>query len=217
MRDLAQSVEVLRFGPFEVDLRSQELRRRGIRIRLRGQSFDVLATLLSRPGEWSPAKSCNGKLWPAESFGDFEHGLNAAVNRLREALSDSADQPRFIETLPRRGYRFVAPVERVGLGSAPTPLAQAESSIQFEEAHSPGAETATSTQSFSIGPVHRAKEGRNERRFVIALASLLLLLCAGAFLFQHLKQKGRSAHSSSMGSPASTPNASDTAKREDPQ
>jgi Tol biopolymer transport system component/DNA-binding winged helix-turn-helix (wHTH) protein len=193
MRDLAQSVEVLRFGPFEVDLRSQELRRRGIRIRLRGQSFDVLATLLSRPGELVTREELQRKLWPAESFGDFEHGLNAAVNRLREALSDSADQPRFIETLPRRGYRFVAPVERVGLGSAPTPLAQAESSIQFEEAHSPGAETATSTQSFSIGPVHRAKEGRNERRFVIALASLLLLLCAGAFLFQHLKQKGRSA------------------------
>ena len=92
VRDLAQSVEVLRFGPFEVDLRSQELRRRGIRIRLRGQSFDVLATLLSRPGELVTREELQGKLWPSESFGDFEHGLNAAVNRLREALSDSADQ-----------------------------------------------------------------------------------------------------------------------------
>jgi Tol biopolymer transport system component/DNA-binding winged helix-turn-helix (wHTH) protein len=196
MRDLAQSAELFRFGPFEVDLRSQELRREGIRIRLPGQSFQVLATLLSRPGELVTREDLQGKLWPAESFGDFEHGLNAAVNRLREALGDSAEQPRFIETLPRRGYRFIASVERNGLGSATTPLeetAPGESAIQFEEAHPPGAETATSTQSFSIGAVHRAKEGRNERRFVIALASLLLLLCAGAFFFQYLRQKRRSA------------------------
>src|SRR6201985_1257931 len=122
VRDLAQSAEIFRFGPFEVDLRSQELRREGIRIRLPGQSFQVLETLLSRPGELVTREELRRKLWRVESFGDFEHGLNAAVNRLREALGDSADQPRFIETLPRRGYRFISPIGRNGGGSAKTPL-----------------------------------------------------------------------------------------------
>jgi TolB-like protein/DNA-binding winged helix-turn-helix (wHTH) protein/Tfp pilus assembly protein PilF len=149
MRDLAQSVEVLRFGPFEVDLRSQELRRRGIRIRLRGQSFDVLATLLSRPGELVTREELQRKLWPAESFGDFEHGLNAAVNRLREALSDSADQPRFIETLPRRGYRFVAPVERDRFGGPKSPLCT--SGVPVESSTSPAVPDAERTSTHGIG------------------------------------------------------------------
>ncbi|MGI8771833.1 MAG: winged helix-turn-helix domain-containing protein [Acidobacteriaceae bacterium] len=108
---MAQSAEVFRFGPFEVDLGSQELRRGSIRIRLPGQSFRVLATLLERQGEVVSREELQRRLWPAESFGDFEHGLNAAVNRVRDALGDSADQPQYIETLPRRGYRFIASTE----------------------------------------------------------------------------------------------------------
>jgi Tol biopolymer transport system component/DNA-binding winged helix-turn-helix (wHTH) protein len=102
---------VIRFGVFEADLRSAELRKQGMRIRLPGQSFQVLQTLLSKPGELVTREELQQKLWPGDSFGDFEHGLNAAVNRVREALGDSAENPRFVETLPRRGYRFIAPVE----------------------------------------------------------------------------------------------------------
>ncbi len=105
-----QSSRVIRFGVFEVDLHTTELRKQGVRIRLPLQSFQVLEALLRQPGELVTRKELKEKLWPADSFGDFEHGLNAAVNRVREALGDSSDNPRFVETLPRRGYRFLAPI-----------------------------------------------------------------------------------------------------------
>jgi Tol biopolymer transport system component/DNA-binding winged helix-turn-helix (wHTH) protein len=101
---------VIRFGIFEVDLRAGELRRNGTKIRLQDQPFQVLALLLAKPGELVTREELQGKLWPADTFVDFDHGLNAAVKRLRDALDDSADNPRFIETLARRGYRFIAPV-----------------------------------------------------------------------------------------------------------
>jgi len=105
-----KTTRVVRFGVFEVDLQTAELRKQGVRIRLPGQSFQVLEALLLRPGELVTREELRQKLWPADTFGDFEHGLNAAVNRVREALGDSSDNPRFVETLPRRGYRFIAPV-----------------------------------------------------------------------------------------------------------
>ena len=98
------------FGPFQLDLRTGELRKGGIGINLPDQPFQVLKTLLERPGELVTREELRQRLWSAETFVDFEHGLNAAVRRLRDALGDSADVPRFIETLPRRGYRFIAPV-----------------------------------------------------------------------------------------------------------
>jgi DNA-binding winged helix-turn-helix (wHTH) protein len=101
---------VVRFGIFEADLRAGGLRRNGARIRLQEQPFQVLALLLAKPGELVTREELQSKLWPADTFVDFEHGLNAAVKRLRDALGDSADNPRFIETLARRGYRFIAPV-----------------------------------------------------------------------------------------------------------
>ena len=103
--------EVIRFGVFEVDLRTGELRRHGLRVRLPSQSFQVLQLLLEHPGGMVSREELREKLWPANTFVDFDHGVNAAVKRLREALGDSADNPRFVETLPRRGYRFIAPVE----------------------------------------------------------------------------------------------------------
>lgn len=101
----------VRFGPFTVDLHTHEVRKNGARIRLVGQPFDILAVLLSRPGELVTREELRSRLWSGDTFVDFDHGLNAAVNKLREALCDSADAPRFVETLPRRGYRFIAPVE----------------------------------------------------------------------------------------------------------
>src|SRR3984893_12412753 len=99
-----------KFGTFEVDLRARELRKGGIRIRLQDQPFEILAMMLDHPGEVVTREALSQRLWPAGTFVDFEHSLNAAVKRLRAALGDDADQPRYIETLARRGYRFVAPV-----------------------------------------------------------------------------------------------------------
>ena len=103
----------VRFGIFEVDLCAGELRKGGVKIKLYGQPFNVLATLLERPGQVVTREELQQKLWASDTFVDFEHGLNKAINKLREALGDDADNPRFIETLPRRGYRFLVPVESV--------------------------------------------------------------------------------------------------------
>jgi len=106
------SGRILRFGPFEVDVRTGELRKHGLKIRLQEQPFEILIMLLERPGALITREEVRQKLWPADTFVDFDHGLNNAVNRLREALGDSAETPRFIETLPRKGYRFLASVNR---------------------------------------------------------------------------------------------------------
>jgi TolB-like protein/DNA-binding winged helix-turn-helix (wHTH) protein len=98
---------VISFGPFEAELQTQELRKQGVRLRLPGQSFQILKMLLERPDELVTREELHRVLWPSDTFVDFEHGLNAAINRLREALGDNAENPRYIETLPRRGYRFI--------------------------------------------------------------------------------------------------------------
>ncbi len=103
----------VRFGPFEADLRSCELRKDGLKVKLQDQPFQVLAMLIQRPGEMIPRKEFREKLWPADIFVDFDTGLNTAIKKLREALSDSSDEPRYIETLPRRGYRLIVPVENL--------------------------------------------------------------------------------------------------------
>lgn len=100
----------MKFGVYEVDPHAGELRRNGVKIKLQEQPFQVLAMLLERPGEVISREELQRRLWPADTFVDFDHSLNAAIKRLRDALRDSADNPRFVETLARRGYRFVAPV-----------------------------------------------------------------------------------------------------------
>src|SRR5271154_5057686 len=105
--------ERLRFGVFELDLRSGELRKHGLRIRLQEQPVQVLAMLLENPGEVVSREELQKKLWPADTFVDFDHGLNKAINKIRDALGDSAESPRFVETVARRGYRFLAEVKAV--------------------------------------------------------------------------------------------------------
>ena len=100
-----------RFGPFEVDLHTHELWKFGTRLKLVGQPFEILVVLLSKPGELVTREELRTRLWPGDTFVDFNHGVNAAVNKLRDALSDSAENPRYVETLPRRGYRLIATVE----------------------------------------------------------------------------------------------------------
>ena len=114
----------LKFGPYEVDLHTHELWKHGTKLKLVGQPFEILALLVRRPGQLVTREELRSQLWPGDTFVDFNHGLNAAVNKLRDALCDSADDPKYIETLPRRGYRFLAQVEVVVPDSDPkTPIA----------------------------------------------------------------------------------------------
>ena len=130
----------LLFGVFELDLRAGELRKHGLRIRLQEQPFQVLAMLLERHGEVVTRGELQKKLWPADTFVDFDHGLNKAINKIREALSDSAESPRFVETVARRGYRFLVEVKVVDTPSVPNaqlatqPLRETEFGDRQEQA-----------------------------------------------------------------------------------
>lgn len=141
-----------RFGAFEADASTGELRRQGIRIKLNAQPFQVLVMLLERPGELLSREEIAHELWPDGTFVDSEHGVNSAINRIREALGDTAGNPRFVETLARRGYRFVAPVERIapsqnsaptlpqaasGSPSQPSPAQSSKSMVSAEQAVAP--------------------------------------------------------------------------------
>src|SRR4030095_12014483 len=109
---------IVRFGSFEFDVLSGELRRSGMRVNLQDQPLRVLECLLERPGQLVSREDLRRRLWSGDTFVDFERGINAAVKRLREALGDSAETPRFIETLPKRGYRFIAPINPPLLATA---------------------------------------------------------------------------------------------------
>ena len=150
----------VRFGIFEADLRAGELRRQGLKVKLHGKPIQILALLLERPGEAVTREELRERLWPADTFVDFDHGLNNAVNKLREALGDSAETPRYVETLPRIGYRFIAPVA--------LPVAPASS----------GPETALDKSS-----------GRpSKRRLGLALAVVVLLVVVIAIGWQQLQR-----------------------------
>ena len=109
---IVRQPRISRFGAFELDERSGELRKNGVRVNLERQPFQVLLGLLSRPGELVTRDEVRQQLWPADTFVDFDHSLNAAIKRLRDSLGESASAPVYIETLPPRGYRFSAPVQQ---------------------------------------------------------------------------------------------------------
>ena len=129
---------LVRFGTFEVDLRAGELRKDGAKVRLTGQPFEVLTILLEHAGEVVTREELQQRLWP-DTFVDVEHNLNTAINRIREVLGDSAESPLFVQTLPRRGYRFIAPLETsketidTGEGQGPlVPMEEIVSGLQNE-------------------------------------------------------------------------------------
>jgi cholera toxin transcriptional activator len=133
--------QIVRFGLFEADLAAGELRKGGIRIRLQEQPFQVLVQLLERPGEIVTREQLRDRLWPADTFVDFDHSLNTAINKIRDALDDSASNPRFVETLARRGYRFIAPVQQSDAAGTianepaiPNPQSDSPRSAQLSEA-----------------------------------------------------------------------------------
>jgi TolB-like protein/DNA-binding winged helix-turn-helix (wHTH) protein/Flp pilus assembly protein TadD len=164
----------LRFGVFELDLRSGELRKHGLRVRLQEQPLRLLEMLLERPGEVVTREELQKRLWPADTFVDFDHGLNKAINKIREALGDSAESPRFVETVSRRGYRFLAEVKDADAAPVRKP------------------ELATLRQPEAEGldhppPPDKVGEVRNlSRSRAWKIAVLLLFLIAAAFAFRKL-------------------------------
>src|SRR5947199_9671013 len=133
MPTMAPASPVLPCDRYELDGRTSELRKHVVKLRLQGQPLQVLATLLKRAGDLVTREELRAQIWPADTFVDFDHSLHNAIARLRETLGDSAEKPRYIETLPRRGYRFIAPVEKVGVTAPELPLVS-EQSTQLEGA-----------------------------------------------------------------------------------
>ena len=140
----SSEARLLRFGVFEVDLAAGELRKNGARIRLQEQPFQVLAMLLEHPGEVVTRDELQKKLWPADTFVDFDHGLNKTINKIREALGDSAESPRFVETVARRGYRFLAEVKVLEAAPVrdPEPATQPHPSAETRERPDPAGKSA---------------------------------------------------------------------------
>ena len=131
MQEDRQSRGSLQFGVFELDLQAGELRKHGLRVRLQEQPLKVLVMLLERHGDIVTREELQKELWPADTFVDFDHGVNKAINKVRDALGDSAESPRFVETVSRRGYRFLAEVKGTGapirgMGFASQPQSGAE-------------------------------------------------------------------------------------------
>jgi cholera toxin transcriptional activator len=130
-----------RFGAFEADAATGELRRQGLRVKLNAQPFQVLLMLLERQGELVTREEIARGLWPDGTFVDSDHGVNSALNRIREALGDTASNPRFVETLARRGYRFIAPVEQVNPARAAEPAAAPDPTVDAAEKQRSGGQS----------------------------------------------------------------------------
>jgi cholera toxin transcriptional activator len=142
---------VARFGVFELDLSAGELRKSGVKLRLQGQPFQVLALLLERAGEVVTREELQQKLWPSDTFVDFDHSLNTAINKVREALGDSASNPRYVETLARRGYRFIAPVQAPVHNDAPSETSDANGGARAEP-HAPTGSSDFSPPASALHP-----------------------------------------------------------------
>jgi len=179
------SARIARFGIFELDLAAGELRKNGAKLRLQEQPFQVLALLLERAGEVVTREELRQKLWPADTFVDFDHSLNTAVNKLRELLGDSASSPRYIETLARRGYRFIAPVQNsvrtagaeqphVGTGAFARPAKRSEG------AATDARDSANALHPDLEVPIPR----RSLTRALFALAQLMYLIFYPVALFR---------------------------------
>jgi DNA-binding winged helix-turn-helix (wHTH) protein len=126
---IPQPASFVRFGPFHLDLRTRELRRNGVKVRVPDQSIQVLAMLLEHRGEVVMREDLHRKLWPNGTIVEFDHSINSAIMRLRQALEDSADEPRYIETLPRIGYRFIGTVDEETAAEAAVTSAETEAQI----------------------------------------------------------------------------------------
>jgi TolB-like protein/DNA-binding winged helix-turn-helix (wHTH) protein/tetratricopeptide (TPR) repeat protein len=176
MSEAAHLSTVRRFGSFELNPQTGELRKHGMRLRLSGQPFRVLAVLAEHPGELLTREELHSQLWPADTFVDFDHGLNNAVARIREVLEDSSDTPRYIETIPRRGYRFIAPVSEVRAGNGSV---------------SPSTSPTTNREKGLTDSVPVAQRNRpsNLLKLLLGAAALLMLLTVALFWYRGRSSK----------------------------
>jgi TolB-like protein/DNA-binding winged helix-turn-helix (wHTH) protein/Flp pilus assembly protein TadD len=175
MQDNHQSRGLLRFGVFELDLQAGELRKHGLRLRLQEQPFQVLAMLLLHHGDVVTREELQKKLWPADTFVDFDHGLNKAINKVRDALSDSAESPRFVETVSRRGYRFIAEVKVAEApGHGPGPINEPQPKPEVVEQRDPATE---------IAPLEPLRLSPAWKISVLVLVLLISSLAAWRFYF----------------------------------
>jgi DNA-binding winged helix-turn-helix (wHTH) protein len=179
MKEIRPFSGKVRFGLFEADLQERQLRKSGYRVKLQEQAFQVLTMLLEHPGQVVTREELRQKLWASDTFVDFDHGVNKAVNKIREALGDSSQNPRFIETLPRRGYRFIAPVERVTPDFHPRtePVSEARNS-EISVSHNLTGENAETQQEVRDGQHHL-------RRIIwfVGVPAVIVVLTATVWLY----------------------------------
>jgi TolB-like protein/DNA-binding winged helix-turn-helix (wHTH) protein/Flp pilus assembly protein TadD len=179
MSEDAQLRKRLRFGVYELDVRAGELRKNGLRIRLQEQPIRVLTMLVEHPGEVVTREELQKRVWPADTYVDFDHGLNKAINKIRDALADSAESPRFVETVPRRGYRFLAEVKAVDASTVSGAAGAAEvggQAVAAESAAGPaavGSDLPGRAESF-VG----AKQSSSVARWAIPLLALVAVVAA---------------------------------------
>src|ERR1700757_2624583 len=176
MEELTTSKRALRFGLYEVDFAAQELRKSGIRIKIQDQPFQILALLLERPGQIVTREEIQKRLWAGDTFVDFDLGLNSAVKKLRQALGDESDNPRFVETLYRRGYRFIAPVATPQNGGV------AHGVVQSTPTRGP-AEEAVEKDSDERSSGEASATVRRGRGIWLAIALVVLLVAALLYIW----------------------------------
>ena len=186
---------ILRFGVFQANLAARELRKHGVRVRLPGQPFCILSMLLEKPGEVVKREQMRQRLWAADTFVDFEHGLNSAIKKLRAALGDSPDNSRYIETIPRLGYRFIAPVEQVSTAVSQPPDVPAN--IDFV----PPAVTAEGTPKEK----HLNLFGLSIPPFAAALVILVIVATGVYFTWSRLRGAGPAKSKVASGAESSKP------------
>src|ERR1035438_8111843 len=156
MAEVERPLQLFRFENFEVELRTGELRKAGLKLKFGGQPFQVLAILLERPGDIFTREELQKRLWP-DTFVDVDHNLNTAINKIREVLGDSAESPRFIETLSRRGYRFIGELESPAQPLVPVEATRASHSLRTRLEIAAGI-LAISSLAFGVVIIHRWSE-----------------------------------------------------------
>jgi DNA-binding winged helix-turn-helix (wHTH) protein len=170
MQEPVHEAEIVRFGMFEVDLQAWQLQKAGLRVKLQHQPFQIFVLLLKYPGAVVCREELRARLWPTDTFVDFEHSLNTAIKKLRDALGDDAVNPTFIETLPRQGYRFIAPSKRLKLDLG-------DSSVAADDAHAQKAEIEGPVSARDFDSVEHFPSRRRGRKFWLGVgfASTILL------------------------------------------
>src|SRR5580692_6191463 len=179
IKDATAAHPLIRFGVFELDLRASELRKKGVKVKLQDQPCQILAMLLEHPGEIVSREELRNRLWQRDTFVDFDHSLNTAIMRLREVLGDSSENPIFIETLSRRGYRFIAPVEEIAAANGsierlPGPHSAPHFAVSETATVAPQDEQSANRAPHYVQISTRALAGAALLTATIALVSLLI-------------------------------------------